>query len=349
MFTKAQPLQRLGFVFFSVRFRLGSMNELSLVTGGAGFIGSHLVDELVRRGRIVRVFDDFSTGMRTNLDHHRPGSVEIVEGSLTDPIAVNRAVRGAGVIYHLGALASVARSVETPLVSHAACATGTLNLLDAARQLGVRRVVYAGSSSAYGGAACGHHGQNTDLMPTAKSPYAAAKLAGELYMQAFASSYGLETVRLRFFNIFGPRQRSDSPYSGVIALFVALMSRGESPVLHGDGEQSRDFTYVANAVQALLLAAEVPEVSGNVYNVGTGATVTVRQLVDTLNEILGSDVEPVFGPPRTGDVKFSKADIRRTRSELHYEPQVSFEDGLQATVAWYAETLGGIRKLQRAG
>jgi len=325
------------------------MNELSVVTGGAGFIGSHLVDELVRRGRVVRVFDDFSTGLRTNLDHHRPGVIEIVEGSLTDPSAVMKAMRGAGVIYHLGALASVARSVETPLISHAACATGTINLLDAARQCGVRRVVYAGSSSAYGGSDPGHFGQSVDQMPLAKSPYAAAKLAGEMYMQAFAASYGLETVRLRFFNIFGPRQRSDSSYSGVIALFVAAMTRGEAPMLQGDGQQSRDFTYVANAVYALLLAAEVPEVSGNVYNVGTGSTITVKQLVDTLNEILETSLEPTYGPPRTGDVKFSKADIRRTCRDLHYEPPVSFEDGLRATVAWYIETLGGKRKLQRAG
>jgi UDP-glucose 4-epimerase len=323
------------------------MHELSLVTGGAGFIGSHLVDELVRRGRPVRVFDDFSTGLRTNLDHHRTGAIEIIEGSLTDPLAVKRAVRDVGVIYHLGALASVARSVETPLVTHAACATGTLHLLDAARQLGVRRVVYAGSSSAYGGGAAGLHGQSEEAMPCARSPYAAAKLAGEFYMQAFAASYGLETVRLRFFNIFGPRQRSDSPYSGVIALFVAAMTRGECPVIHGDGSQSRDFTYVANAVHALLLAAETPEVSGNVYNVGTGQTVSVRQLVETLDEILETSLEPQYTATRTGDVKFSRADIRRTRLDLAYEPFVSFEDGLRATVGWYIETLGGLRKVQR--
>lgn len=323
------------------------MHELSLVTGGAGFIGSHLVDELVRRGRPVRVFDDFSTGLRTNLDHHPPGAVEIYEGNLMDPVAVQKAVQNVGVIYHLGALASVSRSIETPLVTHAACVTGTLHVLDAARKLGVRRVVFAGSSSAYGGTTSGVHGQSEDAMPAAKSPYAAAKLAGEFYMQAFASSYGLETVRLRFFNIFGPRQRSDSPYSGVIALFVAAMTRGESPVLHGDGSQSRDFTYVANAVHALLLAAEMPEISGNVYNVGTGSTVSVLDLVEQLNGILCTEIAPSFGPNRTGDVKFSKADIRRTRRDLCYEPFVSFEDGLQATVSWYVETLGGLRKLQR--
>ena len=323
------------------------MTELSLVTGGAGFIGSHLVDELLRKGRPVRVLDDFSTGLRSNLLHHG-NRIEIVEGSLADPVAVNRAVRGAGVVYHLGALASVARSVENPLATHAACVTGTLNLLDAARRGGVRRVVYAASSSAYGGST-NPGGQTEDQLPAAKSPYAAAKLAGELYMQAFAATYGVETVRLRFFNIFGPRQRSDSPYSGVIALFTAALARGERPTVHGDGTQSRDFTYVANAVQALCKAAEAEEVSGNVYNVGTGRSVTVLGLINELNRILGTDLEPDFGPTRTGDVKFSRADITRTRDDLKYEPSVLFEAGLRRTVEWYLETSGSFRRLQRVG
>jgi UDP-glucose 4-epimerase len=317
------------------------MHELSLVTGGAGFIGSHLVEELVRHGRPVRVFDDFSTGLWANLSHLDP-TPEVVEGSLTDPAAVARAMHGVGVVYHLGALASVARSVETPAVSHAACATGTLNLLDAARSHGVRRVVYAASSSAYGGAAGTGSGpdagQTEDLPMVAKSPYAAAKLAGELYMQAFAHTYGIETVRLRFFNIFGPRQRADSPYSGVIALFVAAMSQGKTPTVQGDGKQSRDFTYVTNAVQALLRAAEAAEVSGNVYNVGTGRSVTVLELVAALNRALGTNLEPTFGPSRTGDVRYSRADITRTRDDLGYDPTMSFEEGLRRTVAWYQET-----------
>jgi UDP-glucose 4-epimerase len=316
------------------------MDELSLVTGGAGFIGSHLVEDLVRRGRPVRVLDDFSTGLRANLAH-LSAAPEILEGSLSDPLAVGRALRGVGVVYHLGALASVARSVENPAATHAACATGTLNLLDAARKVGVRRVVYAASSSAYGGF-CGTGGQTEDLPVCAKSPYAAAKLAGELYLQAFAHTYGIETVRLRFFNIFGPRQRSDSPYSGVIALFIAAMSKGQAPTVHGDGMQSRDFTYVANAVQALTRAAEVPEVSGNVYNVGTGRSVTVLEMVAELNRILGTNLEPTFGPTRTGDVKFSRADVTRTRQDLAYEPAVSFEDGLRRTVEWYRKTAGRI-------
>src|SRR5438067_3935751 len=306
------------------------MSELCLVTGGAGFIGSHLVEELLARGRPVRVLDDFSTGLRGNLAHLRPAPA-VVDGSLTDPDAVRRAVRGAGVVFHLGALASVARSVEAPLVSHAACATGTLHVLDAARQAGTRRVVYAASSSAYGGAT-GAGGQREDLVPAALSPYAAVKLAGEYYCQAFAATYGLEAVRLRFFNIFGPRQRADSPYSGVIALFIAAMTAGKSPVVHGDGLQSRDFTYVANAVQALRRAASTPDISGNVYNVGIGASITVLDLVDALNRLLGKSLRPTFSPPRVGDVRFSRADITKARNELGYQPEVTFIDGLAKTL-----------------
>ena len=313
------------------------MDELTLITGGAGFIGSHLAEQLALRGRPVRVLDDFSTGLWSNLSHLDP-TPELVEGSLTDPAAVAQAMHGVGVVYHLGALASVARSVENPAATHAACATGTLNLLDAARKSGVRRVVYAASSSAYGGAMGSSMGQGENLPVVAKSPYAAAKLAGELYMQAFAHAYGIETVRLRFFNIFGPRQRADSPYSGVIALFTDMMMRGKRPTVQGDGLQSRDFTYVLNAVEALMRAAEAPEVSGNVYNVGTGRTVTVLDLVKALNRALGTNLSPVFGPSRAGDVRFSKADIRNTREDLGYEPIFSFEEGLEKTVEWYLET-----------
>ena len=319
------------------------MDELSLVTGGAGFIGSHLVDELARRGNPVRVLDDLSTGLRANLAHLP--NVEFVEGSLTDPNAVVRAVQGVGVVYHLGALASVARSVEAPAVTHAACATGTLNVLDAARRGGVRRVVYAASSSAYGGHSS-TGGQTEDLPLVAKSPYAAAKLAGELYMQAFASTYGLETVRLRFFNIFGPRQRADSPYSGVIALFTAAMASGRAPNIHGDGLQSRDFTFVANAVQALTRAADAPDASGNVYNVGTGRSVTLLELVAALNAVFDTNLKPTFSPTRAGDVKFSRADIRRTREDLGYHPAISFEEGLRETVRAY---LAAEKRVARVG
>ncbi len=307
------------------------MADLALVTGGAGFIGSHLVDDLVRTGERVRVFDDLSTGLASNLAHHG-SNIELIEGSLTDAAAIAKAVAGVKTIYHLGALASVARSVETPDISHAACATGTLLVLDAARKLGVERVVYAGSSSAYGGG--GEGPQTEDMLPLTKSPYAAAKLAGELYMQAFAATYDLETVRVRFFNIFGPRQRADSPYSGVIAIFAAMMARGESPSVHGDGLQSRDFTYVANAVQALRKAASAPAsvANGHVYNVGTGRSVTVLDLVNSLNRIYGKSLPVKFGPARAGDVKYSMANIDRTRRDLGYEPTVTFEDGLKLTV-----------------
>lgn len=308
-------------------------DELCLVTGGAGFIGSHLVEALTGRGRRVRVLDDFSTGLRTNLAH-LPTQPEIIEGSLTDPDAVRKAVDGVKVIFHLGALASVARSVERPLDTHAVCVTGTLNVLDAARQAKVRRVVYAASSSAYGGTS-NPNGQTENQMPSTLSPYAAAKLAGEYYMEAFASTYGLETVRLRFFNIFGPRQRADSPYSGVIALFTAALAGGKAPTVHGDGLQSRDFTDVSNAVQALYKASIAEGVSGKVYNVGTGRSVTVLDLIRELNKILGTKLEPTFGPPRAGDVRYSLADISRTKADLGYEPEVTFEQGLKRTVEWY--------------
>ena len=309
------------------------MSELSVITGGAGFIGSHLTDELVRQGHRVRIFDDFSTGLPENLAHH--SGLEIVKGTLTNPTDCDRAIDGARFVYHLAALASVARSVEAPLVSHAACATGTLHVLDSARRLGVKRVMFAASSSAYGGAGGEDSPQQESILPVAKSPYAAAKLAGEYYMQAFAAVYGLETVRLRFFNIFGARQRADSPYSGVIAIFIKALSEGKRPMIHGDGLQSRDFTYVANAVQALVKASVSPKASGNVYNVGTGNSVTVNELVSGLNAVLGTNLEPQYGAPRDGDVRFSKADISRTRSDLGYEPTISFRDGLAKTVEWY--------------
>jgi UDP-glucose 4-epimerase len=309
------------------------MNDLFLVTGGAGFIGSHLVDELVRRGKSVRVLDDLSTGLADNLAHH--GSrIEFVQGTITDPATVARAVAGVKTVFHLGALASVARSVETPLVSHAACATGTVTVLDEARKAGVKRVVFAGSSSAYGGYST-PDGQTEALLPNALSPYAAAKLAGEYYMQAFAATYGIETVRLRFFNIFGPRQRADSPYSGVIAIFTAAMTADKAPMVHGDGLQSRDFTYVGNCVQAIVKASEAPGVSGKVYNVGMGSSVTVLGLVAALNKLMGKSLKVNHGETRAGDVRYSQADISRTRADLGYSPTVSFEDGLAKTLAWY--------------
>jgi len=298
-----------------------------LVTGGAGFIGSHLVDALIATGKTVRVLDDLSTGQPENL----PAAVDLQRGCITDSSAVTRAVEGCDVVYHLAALASVAKSVEDPLASHAVCATGTLNVLDAARRVGVRRVVYAASASAYGGAS-DPAGQDEETPLVALSPYAAAKLAGEFYCQAFAATYGLETVRLRFFNVFGPRQRADSPYSGVIAIFAAALAAGKTPTIFGDGQQSRDFVFVSDVAAALQQAAQTPGVSGNVYNVGRGASVTLLELVATLNRVLGTSITPAHGPPRAGDIRHSRAKIDRIRQDLGFEAKVSFEEGLRRTV-----------------
>jgi UDP-glucose 4-epimerase len=306
--------------------------ETVLVTGGAGFIGSHLVEALTAAGQRVRVLDDLSTGLRANLAGIRP-EPELIEGDVADADAVERATNGVAVVYHLAALASVQRSVEKPDDTHRVCATGTLRVLESARRHGVRRVVYAGSASAYGVPAGEVQTEDDPLVPL--SPYAAAKLAGEMYLQAFAATYGLETVRLRFFNVFGPRQRADSPYSGVIALFTAALTAGRAPMVFGDGLQTRDFVAVADVAQALMKAAAAPGVSGRVYNVGTGRGVNLLELIAALNKQLGTDVTPRHGPPRAGDVRHSRADIRRARTELGFEPQVTFEDGLARTLHWY--------------
>jgi UDP-glucose 4-epimerase len=307
------------------------------VTGGAGFIGSHLVEGLLRHDWRVRVLDNLSTGKETNLAPWRD-SVEYVRGSVTELPTVEGAVRGCEVVFHLAALPSVARSVEAPLESHEACATGTVHVLDAARRSGVRRVVYAASSSAYGDIPGAVRVESEPVSPL--SPYAAAKLAGEFYCRCYWSVYGLETVRVRFFNIFGPRQDPSSPYSGVIAIFLSLMSQGRAPRIDGDGLQSRDFTYVGNAVQAVMKAADAKAAPGNVYNIGNGGSVTVLDLVRHLNSLLGTRIEPTFGPPRAGDVRHSQADITLARRDLGYAPDVNFEEGLKRTLAWYRTTQG---------
>lgn len=308
------------------------MSEICLVTGGAGFIGSHLVEALTAQRRRVRVLDNFDTGLRENLAGVHPAP-QIVEGDVADAAAVDRAMSGVKVVFHLAALASVQRSVEDPVATHRVCGTGTLHVLHAARQAGARRVVYAASSSAYGIPGGPVQTEAEPLHPL--SPYAAAKLTGELYAESFTATYGLETVRLRFFNIFGPRQRADSPYSGVIALFTAALSAGRAPTVYGDGLQSRDFTYVTDAVQALTKAAAAPGAAGQVYNVGTGQSVSVLDLIAALNRLLGTDVVPRHGPARAGDVRHSRADLTRARRDLGYEPAVAFEDGLRRTLAWY--------------
>jgi UDP-glucose 4-epimerase len=306
-----------------------------LVTGGAGFIGSHLVDALLALGCQVRVFDDLSTGKRENI----PAAAEFVQGCVTDAQAMERAVRECEVVFHLAALASVVKSVEDPLTSHSVCATGTLDVLNAARKAGVRRVVYAGSASAYG-AASDPEGQDEDAPIVPLSPYAAAKLAGELYCQAFAHTYGLETVRLRFFNVFGPRQRPDSPYSGVIAVFTAALTSGRTPTIHGDGLQSRDFVYVADVADSLVRAADTPGVSGRVYNVGTGTSITLLKLVDELNSLLGKSAIPAHGPARAGDIRHSRAKIHRIQTELGFTARMSFAEGLRRTLEWYRTRTG---------
>jgi UDP-glucose 4-epimerase len=300
-----------------------------LVTGGAGFIGSHLVEALVNQGHAVRVLDDLSTG---NLQHLKPvqSRIELVTGSVTDTSIVHRAVEGLEVVFHLAALPSVAKSVEDPATTHAICASGTLHVLDAARRAGVRRVVYAASSSAYGDQPGERRTETDALLPS--SPYAAAKLAGEMYCQAFTSVYGLETVRLRFFNVFGPRQDARSPYSGVIALFASAMIQRRSPLIYGDGLQTRDFVYVDNIVQALIGAAKAPEAAGRVFNIGSGVGTSILDLVEHLNRLLGTRLKADHQPQRAGDVRHSVADISQARRHLSYEPAVAFAEGLRRTL-----------------
>lgn len=305
-----------------------------LVTGGAGFIGSHIAERLVKRGDSVRVYDNLSTGTTENFAH-LGDAVEFVEGDLQDVDKMAAAVEGIDVVFHQGALASVPRSIDRPLDSHDACVTGTVVLLDSCRKAGVRRVVYAASSSAYG---------DSPIMPKAEahlpgplSPYAAAKLAGELYCEAFANSYDLETVRIRYFNVFGPRQDPNSPYSAVIPLFVAALLRGERPTIYGDGEQSRDFTFVGNVADANLLAAEAEAdtVSGNVYNVACGGSLSVNDLLRAICESLNKPFDPIYAPARTGDVKKSWADISAAQRDLGYNPEIDFEAGLKETLDYY--------------
>ncbi len=311
-----------------------------LVTGGAGFIGSHIVEALVERGDRVRVLDNLSTGYLANLEPFFD-RVEFLHGDVQDPDTAAEAVRGVDCVFHQAALASVPRSVERPLDTHAACVTGTIVLLDAARRAGVRRFVYAGSSSAYGDQPFSAK-RETDL-PDPISPYGAAKLAGEYYCRAFFATYGFETVVLRYFNVFGPRQDPNSPYSAVIPLFITAILSGRKPVVFGDGTQSRDFTYVANVVHANLLAAERPGVAGKVFNAANGKSITLLELLAAVNSVLGTQIEPEFAPPRPGDIRESMADIAAARSLLGYRPQVDFLTGLERSIDYYRMICGAPR------
>lgn len=303
-----------------------------LVTGGAGFIGSNTVDELVRRGHGVVVLDDLSSGKEENLTEVR-NKITFVKGSVTDLEAVQKAMHQAEYVLHLAARTSVPRSVKDPLETNRINVEGTLNVLVAARDNKVKRVVFAASSSAYGETPT--LPKIETMQPQPISPYGVSKYVGELYAQTFGRCYGLENVSVRYFNIFGPRQDPDSPYSGVLSRFAAAFLDEEQPVVFGDGEQTRDFTYVDNAVQANLLACEAPGASGGVFNVGTGGRISLNQTLEHLRRISGKRLEAIYEPPREGDIRDSQADISKAREVLGYQPTVHFEEGLERTFEWY--------------
>jgi len=305
---------------------------LYLVTGGAGFIGSHLVRRLLHEGVAVRVLDDFSTGRRANLEEVL-SRVELIEGSVGDPGVAARAVAGVSIVFHQAAIPSVPRSILSPEETHAANATGTLVLLQAALKAGVRRLVYASSSSVYG--ANETLPKNEAMIPEPLSPYAVSKLAGEHYCLVYHRLHALETVALRYFNVFGPRQDPNSPYSGVVSLFLEALRNRRPPLIHGDGEQSRDFTYVDNVIDANRAAAQARGAAGRVYNIGCSSRTSINQLWQALAGEAGSSLPPEHGPARAGDVRHSVADISRAREELGFEPGISLAEGLRRTLAYY--------------
>lgn len=310
-----------------------SLSGTVLVTGGAGFIGSNIAQTLLERGARVRVIDDLSTGHSENITE-LGGDVDFVRASLTDEAALKRALEGVELVYHEAAIPSVPRSVANPRETHDACVNATFSLLLAARDAGVRRLVYAASSSAYGD-------QPTlpkveDMRPDPLSPYAVAKLTGEYYCQVFTRAYNLETIALRYFNVFGPRQDPSSQYSGVISRFISTLMSGERPTIYGDGEQSRDFTYIANVVHANMLAGETTKGIGESINVANGERVTLNELLATLKKITGKTAaQAEYKETRTGDVRHSLADITRARQLLGYEPQIDLAEGLRRTIDWW--------------
>ena len=307
-----------------------------VVTGGGGFIGSHIVEELLRRNEIVRVIDNFSTGKWENVEPFE-GGAEIIEADIAEGKNLPRFLEGADYVIHQAAIPSVPKSILDPVKSHHANVNGTLQLLNASREADVKRVVYASSSSVYGDSPTlpKHEG----MMPNPLSPYGAQKLFAEIYCQVFTRAYGLETVSLRYFNVFGPRQDSTSQYSGVLALFIPAVLQSKRPTIYGDGLQSRDFTYVQNVVEANLLACTVPGVAGQVFNVACGDRITVNSVLQQINKITGKDIAPIYADPRPGDIKHSQADITRAKEHLGYQPKISFEEGLRNTIEWYRKNL----------
>jgi len=312
-----------------------------LVTGGAGFIGSHLVARLVREGVRVRVLDNLLTGSLDNL-RDVADQIEFIQGDIREVETVTQAVRGVEVVFHQAALASVPMSLENPVATHDVCVTGTVNLLNASRLNGVRRFVYAGSSSAYGDSPV--MPKREDQVPEVLSPYAAAKLAGEYYCQSFAASYDLEVVRLRYFNVFGPRQDPKSPYSAVIPLFATALLEGRTPCIYGTGEQSRDFVSVVSVAHANWLAASVPGISGKVYNVAGGSSISILELLKLICAGLDRPYAPEFRPPRVGDVLHSWADISAIQQDLGYTPQMTLEAGLKETLDFYRQTVSTVQR-----
>jgi nucleoside-diphosphate-sugar epimerase len=306
-----------------------------LVTGGAGFIGSNTVDELVRRGHSVVVLDDLSSGKEDNLAEIR-NKITFIKGNITDIEVVRKAMHEAEYVIHLAARTSVPRSVKDPIETNRINIDGTLNVLVAAKELKAKRVVFAASSSAYGETPTLPKVET--MQPVPISPYGVTKYVGELYGQTFLKCYGLEHVSLRYFNIFGPRQDPSSPYSGVLAKFCTAFLEETEPVIFGDGEQSRDFTYVENAVQANLLACEAPNAAGKVFNIGTGGRFTLNETVNLLGKISGKSLKPKYESPRDGDIRDSQADISQAKQYLEYDPQVGFEEGLSRTFEWYRTT-----------
>lgn len=316
----------------------------ALVTGGAGFIGSHIASALIASGARVRVLDDLSTGHLSNIDEIG-GDVDFIQGSVADEELLARVLDGVEIVFHEAAIPSVPRSVEAPRQSHVASVDGTFSLLLAARDKGVRRVIYAASSSAYGDQPT--LPKSEQMLPDPLSPYAVAKLVGEYYCQVFTRVYGLETVSLRYFNVFGPRQDPGSQYSGVVSRFISALLSGEQAVIYGDGEQSRDFTYIANVVAANLSAATAKEASGKVINIANGERITLNQLLAVLKELTGKpEVTADYREPRVGDVRHSLADISMARQLLGYESKVDLKEGLQRTIDWWKTSRFAVHELQ---